>query len=33
MRLFGTQEEIAASDDEFVHQFFNASSDGPLGMD
>jgi phospholipid/cholesterol/gamma-HCH transport system ATP-binding protein len=33
MRLFGTQEEIKESDDEFVHQFFNASSDGPLGMD
>jgi phospholipid/cholesterol/gamma-HCH transport system ATP-binding protein len=33
MRHFGTQQEIAASEDEFVHQFFNASSEGPLGMD
>jgi phospholipid/cholesterol/gamma-HCH transport system ATP-binding protein len=33
MRLFGTQEEIKQSEDEFVHQFFNASSEGPLGMD
>jgi phospholipid/cholesterol/gamma-HCH transport system ATP-binding protein len=33
MRLFGTQEEIKHSEDEFVHQFFNASSEGPLGMD
>ena len=33
MRLFGTQDEVKESDDEFVHQFFNASSEGPLGMD
>jgi len=33
MRHFGTQHEIEVSDDEFVHQFFNASSEGPLGMD
>ena len=33
MRHFGTKHEIEVSDDEFVHQFFNASSDGPLGMD
>ena len=33
MRLFGTQRETEMSDDEFVHQFFNASSEGPLGMD
>jgi phospholipid/cholesterol/gamma-HCH transport system ATP-binding protein len=33
MRHFGTKHEIETSDDEFVHQFFNASSDGPLGMD
>jgi phospholipid/cholesterol/gamma-HCH transport system ATP-binding protein len=33
MRLFGTQDEIKQSEDEFVHQFFNASSEGPLGMD
>lgn len=33
MRHFGTRDEIEASPDEFVHQFFNAESDGPLGMD
>jgi phospholipid/cholesterol/gamma-HCH transport system ATP-binding protein len=33
MRHFGTREEIENSPDEFVHQFFNADSDGPLGMD
>src|SRR5207253_208711 len=33
MRLFGTKRETEQSDDEFVHQFFNASSEGPLGMD
>jgi phospholipid/cholesterol/gamma-HCH transport system ATP-binding protein len=33
MRLFGNQREIEESDDEFVHQFFNASGEGPLGMD
>jgi phospholipid/cholesterol/gamma-HCH transport system ATP-binding protein len=33
MRHFGTKREIEVSDDEFVHQFFNASSEGPLGMD
>lgn len=33
MRHFGTKHEIETSDDEFVHQFFNASSEGPLGMD
>ena len=33
MRHFGTKHEIEVSDDEFVHQFFNASSEGPLGMD
>jgi phospholipid/cholesterol/gamma-HCH transport system ATP-binding protein len=33
MRHFGTKQEIEASTDEFVHQFFNASADGPLGMD
>ena len=33
MRHFGTKAEIEQSQDEFVHQFFNAASDGPLGMD
>ncbi|GAC1340267.1 MAG: hypothetical protein NVSMB29_08890 [Candidatus Dormibacteria bacterium] len=33
MRHFGTKQEIEDSEDEFVHQFFNASGDGPLGMD
>lgn len=33
MRHFGTKQEIEDSQDEFVHQFFNASSEGPLGMD
>jgi phospholipid/cholesterol/gamma-HCH transport system ATP-binding protein len=33
MRHFGTKQEIEESEDEFVHQFFNAASDGPLGMD
>jgi phospholipid/cholesterol/gamma-HCH transport system ATP-binding protein len=33
MRHFGTKHEIEESDDEFVHQFFNALSEGPLGMD
>jgi len=33
MRHFGTKEEIERSPDEFVHQFFNAESEGPLGMD
>jgi phospholipid/cholesterol/gamma-HCH transport system ATP-binding protein len=33
MRHFGTKHEIETSEDEFVHQFFNASSEGPLGMD
>jgi len=33
MRQFGTQHEVELSQDEFVHQFFNASSEGPLGMD
>lgn len=33
MRHFGNRQEIEESEDEFVHQFFNASSDGPLGMD
>ncbi len=33
MRQFGTRDEVEASDDEFVRQFFNASSEGPLGMD
>ena len=33
MRHFGNRKEIEESDDEFVHQFFNASSEGPLGMD
>jgi phospholipid/cholesterol/gamma-HCH transport system ATP-binding protein len=33
MRHFGTKQEIEQSQDEFVHQFFNAASDGPLGMD
>ncbi|HET9050671.1 MAG TPA: ABC transporter ATP-binding protein [Candidatus Dormibacteraeota bacterium] len=33
MRHFGTKAEIEASQDEFVHQFFNAESEGPLGMD
>jgi phospholipid/cholesterol/gamma-HCH transport system ATP-binding protein len=33
MRQFGTQHEVEMSQDEFVHQFFNASSEGPLGMD
>jgi phospholipid/cholesterol/gamma-HCH transport system ATP-binding protein len=33
MRHFGNKQEIEQSDDEFVHQFFNASGEGPLGMD
>jgi phospholipid/cholesterol/gamma-HCH transport system ATP-binding protein len=33
MRHFGTRAEIEASPDEFVHQFFTADSEGPLGMD
>ncbi len=33
MRHFGTKEEIEKSSDEFVKQFFNAASEGPLGMD
>ncbi|MGH7748312.1 MAG: ABC transporter ATP-binding protein, partial [Candidatus Dormibacteria bacterium] len=33
MRHFGTQQEIENSPDEFVYQFFNAESEGPLGMD
>lgn len=33
MRRFGTKDEVEQSDDEFVRQFFNASSTGPLGMD
>jgi phospholipid/cholesterol/gamma-HCH transport system ATP-binding protein len=33
MRHFGSKQEIEDSQDEFVHQFFNASSEGPLGMD
>ncbi len=33
MRHFGNKKEIEESDDEFVHQFFNASGEGPLGMD
>jgi phospholipid/cholesterol/gamma-HCH transport system ATP-binding protein len=33
MRHFGTKEEIEDSPDEFVKQFFNAASEGPLGMD
>ncbi len=33
MRHFGNKQEIEDSDDEFVRQFFNASSEGPLGMD
>lgn len=33
MRHFGTKEEIENSPDEFVKQFFNAESEGPLGMD
>ena len=33
MRHFGTKQEIENSPDEFVKQFFNAESDGPLGMD
>ena len=33
MRHFGNKQEIEESDDEFVHQFFNASGEGPLGMD
>jgi phospholipid/cholesterol/gamma-HCH transport system ATP-binding protein len=33
MRHFGSREEIESSSDEFVRQFFNAESDGPLGMD
>ena len=33
MRHFGTREEIERSPDEFVHQFFTADSEGPLGMD
>jgi phospholipid/cholesterol/gamma-HCH transport system ATP-binding protein len=33
MRHFGTKEEIENSSDEFVKQFFNAASEGPLGMD
>ncbi len=33
MRHFGTKDEIENSSDEFVKQFFNAASEGPLGMD
>jgi phospholipid/cholesterol/gamma-HCH transport system ATP-binding protein len=33
MRHFGTKAEIENSPDEFVRQFFNAASEGPLGMD
>jgi phospholipid/cholesterol/gamma-HCH transport system ATP-binding protein len=33
MRHFGTREEIETSEDDFVRQFFDASADGPLGMD
>jgi phospholipid/cholesterol/gamma-HCH transport system ATP-binding protein len=33
MRHFGTKAEIEHSADEFVKQFFNADSEGPLGMD
>ena len=33
MRHFGTKAEIEESPDEFVKQFFNAASEGPLGMD
>ena len=33
MRHFGTKQEIENSPDEFVKQFFNAESEGPLGMD
>src|SRR5205807_7339324 len=33
MRHFGTKHEIEESPDEFVKQFFNAESEGPLGMD
>ena len=33
MRHFGTKAEIEVSPDEFVKQFFNAASEGPLGMD
>jgi phospholipid/cholesterol/gamma-HCH transport system ATP-binding protein len=33
MRHFGTKQEIENSPDEFVRQFFNAASEGPLGMD
>jgi phospholipid/cholesterol/gamma-HCH transport system ATP-binding protein len=33
MRHFGTKAEIESSQDEFVQQFFNADSVGPLGMD
>src|SRR5581483_829031 len=33
MRHFGTKSEIEDSPDEFVKQFFNAASEGPLGMD
>jgi phospholipid/cholesterol/gamma-HCH transport system ATP-binding protein len=33
MRHFGTKAEIENSQDEFVKQFFNAASEGPLGMD
>jgi phospholipid/cholesterol/gamma-HCH transport system ATP-binding protein len=33
MRHFGTKAEIENSPDEFVKQFFNAESEGPLGMD
>jgi phospholipid/cholesterol/gamma-HCH transport system ATP-binding protein len=33
MRVFGTRVEVERSDDAFVRQFFNASAEGPLGMD
>ena len=33
MRHFGSKQEIEESPDEFVKQFFNAESEGPLGMD
>ena len=33
IRHFGTKDEVEASDDPFVRQFFDASATGPLGMD
>jgi phospholipid/cholesterol/gamma-HCH transport system ATP-binding protein len=33
LQFFGTRQQAENSQDEFIQQFFNASSTGPLGMD